>query len=312
MPTYLVHGFRWQRANIRIHIILQDLDDAAPEWIVAPATSITLLNSFYSLYDFLPPSNPPPASYRIPTAPSTEVVVADEHVGRRTLTKKNKSHDSLGRKGGPVSLSSNAILKSHTNGHGTGNKGSEDKEHKTMMSGSSSMGKSEKIPTFNDWSVVKLVEQYDPTDMYSVSQPYAYVADYVVEVGLSASVAKEMAKYEAVLRGEEAILSLPGTPGTPGAPGFGAGEAGAAGISAREMRRKSRRLNWFEKLRDSLQKGEDIGWYVVYCGDEERAAPSMEKSRGSSLTSEEDSPLKTPRSAGLKGFFHRKKNIPDV
>src|SRR5205814_178198 len=56
MPTYLVHGFRWQRQSIRIHIILYDLEDAAPDWIVSPATTTTILNSFYTLYDFLPPS----------------------------------------------------------------------------------------------------------------------------------------------------------------------------------------------------------------------------------------------------------------
>jgi hypothetical protein len=312
MPTYLVHGFRWQRTNIRIHIILQDLDDAAPEWIVAPATSITLLNSFYSLYDFLPPSNPPPASYRLPAAPSTAVVVSDERVGRRTLTKKNKSHDSLGKKGRPVSISSNAVLKGHANARGSGSKSSEDSKPSTMASGSSHPGKVERAPTFNDWSVVKLVEQYDPIDIQVVSQPYAYVADFMVEVGLSVSVTAEMEKYEAELRGDEAVLNTPSTSGTPDTSGFVAsGEAGAAGISAREMRRKSRRLNWFEKLRDNLQNGEDIGWYVVYCGDEERATPSLEKSRGSSLTSEEDGPLRTSRSASLRGFFNRKKNVSE-
>lgn len=34
MPTYLMHGFRWSRPLIRIHIILQNLDDAAAEWVV--------------------------------------------------------------------------------------------------------------------------------------------------------------------------------------------------------------------------------------------------------------------------------------
>ena len=34
MPVYLLHGFRWPRPEIRIHIILQNLDDAAAEWLV--------------------------------------------------------------------------------------------------------------------------------------------------------------------------------------------------------------------------------------------------------------------------------------
>jgi hypothetical protein len=46
MPTWLVHGFRWPRAQVRIHIILQNLDDAAPEWLMAPATSTCLMDNF--------------------------------------------------------------------------------------------------------------------------------------------------------------------------------------------------------------------------------------------------------------------------
>src|SRR5436190_19227360 len=62
MPTYLIHGFRWSRTKIRHHIIFYDLEDAAAEWIVAPASANTFLNSFYTLFDFLPPSHPPIAS----------------------------------------------------------------------------------------------------------------------------------------------------------------------------------------------------------------------------------------------------------
>ncbi len=46
MPTWLVHGFRWPRAQIRIHIILQNLDDAAPEWLMAPATTACMTKNF--------------------------------------------------------------------------------------------------------------------------------------------------------------------------------------------------------------------------------------------------------------------------
>lgn len=46
MPTWIVHGFRWPRAQIRIHIILQNLDDAAPEWLMAPATAACLTENF--------------------------------------------------------------------------------------------------------------------------------------------------------------------------------------------------------------------------------------------------------------------------
>lgn len=46
MPTWLVHGFRWPRAQVRIHTILQNLDDVAPEWVMAPATQACLAKNF--------------------------------------------------------------------------------------------------------------------------------------------------------------------------------------------------------------------------------------------------------------------------
>jgi hypothetical protein len=58
MPTYLLHGFRWPRPLIRIHIILQNLDDAAAEWLMAPQTAQTLVTNFTSLYPELMPSLP--------------------------------------------------------------------------------------------------------------------------------------------------------------------------------------------------------------------------------------------------------------
>lgn len=50
MPVYLLHGFRWPRPLIRIHIILQNLDDAAAEWLVAPGTTSALLQNFQDIY----------------------------------------------------------------------------------------------------------------------------------------------------------------------------------------------------------------------------------------------------------------------
>jgi hypothetical protein len=166
--------------------------------------------------------------------------------------------------------------------------------------------------SFNDWSVVKFVEQYDPNDLISTSQPYAYVGDYMVEVKLGVSVNEEIAKYEARQRAEEAPLNSPVSPGTPATPNIGAsGDLSSPGLSARDIRRISRRLGWFEKLRDGLQKGADIGWFVVVCGDEERASPDIEIGTTSEDTEED---VKTPRSAGLRSFFgtvSRKKSIPE-
>ena len=323
MPTYLIHGFRWHRASIRIHIILQDLEDAAAEWIVATATSNTLLNSFYTLYDFLPPSNPPPAVYP-PPIPDEEPVIKERVEPPRALTKKNTksmaSLRSLGKKQKPADLDVPPLPKG---------KGHEARKASVMTTGSDtrytpsrasantnpySMAKSEtsetseKVLSFNDWSVIKLLEQYDPTDMHSVSQPYAYVADYMTEVKLGASLTEEIGNYEARQRAEE-VMSIPGTPGTPGL-GI-TGDIGSPSMSARDIRRKSRRLGWFEKLRDGLQKGEEIGWFVVVCGDEERASPSMEASRERSSEGSDDTPQRTPRSSGFKSLFGKKKNLQE-
>lgn len=50
MPVYLLHGFKWPRPLIHIHIILQNLDDAAAEWLVSPGTTQCLLENFETLF----------------------------------------------------------------------------------------------------------------------------------------------------------------------------------------------------------------------------------------------------------------------
>ncbi|KAF2149748.1 hypothetical protein K461DRAFT_280968 [Myriangium duriaei CBS 260.36] len=50
MPVYLLHGFKWPRPLIRIHIILQNLDDAAAEWLIAPVTTEVMTENFWELY----------------------------------------------------------------------------------------------------------------------------------------------------------------------------------------------------------------------------------------------------------------------
>lgn len=50
MPTWLVHGFRWPRAAIRIHIIVHNLEDAAPEWLMAPGSTTSLIENFHTLF----------------------------------------------------------------------------------------------------------------------------------------------------------------------------------------------------------------------------------------------------------------------
>jgi hypothetical protein len=273
MPTYLVHGFRWPRAAIRIHIILFDLEDAAAEWIVAPASAITILNSFYTLYDFLPPSQPPvaPASNTIPPVPTLHE--APNAKGQRPI-------------GGAA---------------GAGARKGSDGQKKALR--------------FNDWSVVKLLEQYDPDDESNPSQPYAYVADYIVPVTLSLDIGAEMAAYEEKQCAEAQSLLSPGIASPqPAASNNGTSETPPTGLSEREIKRKSRRLGWFEKLRDQLAKTESIGWYVVVCGDEERTAPDLSGLQievgQKGKTGEDDLRPKTPRSAGMLGFFAKKDRRP--
>ncbi len=144
MPVYLLHGFRWPRVAIRVHIILNNLDDAAPEWVCTPSTTAALRASFRTLY--------PDPMRQLPH--------------------------------------------------------------------------------------LQFVEQYDEKDTSpnATSQPYAFVADKVERCGLSADVGEVMG------RGV-------------GAEGWGA----------------------LAELRDQLAKGEKVGWWVVYCGDEERWAPGLEE-----------------------------------
>lgn len=54
MPTYLCHGFQWPRALIRIHTIINGLDDVAPDWLLGTTTASMLLNDLADKFDFLP------------------------------------------------------------------------------------------------------------------------------------------------------------------------------------------------------------------------------------------------------------------
>lgn len=180
-------------------------------------------------------------------------------------------------------------------------------DHRPLSASANKIEKSETLPPFNDWSVVKLVEQYDPDDLSMSSQPFAYVGDYVVEVGLGASVTEHMARFETkVKRDEENLPKTPNRDSTASSllsPALSPGPRSPA-LSAREVRRMHRRLGWLEKLRDKLEANEEIGWYVVYCGDLERLSPTTESESSFSLTSRPSGDA--PRSAGLRGFFSRR------
>ncbi|EEU40370.1 uncharacterized protein NECHADRAFT_105910 [Fusarium vanettenii 77-13-4] len=182
MPTYLCHGFRWHRRAIRIYVILNDLEDAASNWIIGPATSSSIIDQFYTSYDFLPEVAPPQQEASV----SIKAKKDDEHLD-----------DDLSLPPSRVPPEHDGVL-------------------------------------MHSWSAVKLLEEYDPEDITTPCRPYAYVADYVVRVDLSVDVAGEMAKYYEKMAGED---------------------------------------GWIVKLRDELQKGEPVRWYVVVCGDEVRDFP---------------------------------------
>ena len=50
MVVYLLHGFRWPRSAIRLYIEIQDIEDAAADYICSPITSAAIHASFCSLY----------------------------------------------------------------------------------------------------------------------------------------------------------------------------------------------------------------------------------------------------------------------
>jgi hypothetical protein len=191
MPTYLCHGFRWHRRNIRVFVIINDLGDAAPDWIASRTTSSLILKQLYAQFDFLP------------------------------------SHDALKAPSSTLPQGPQFANPQH-------------KEVDFTLPPPRSEGSSSSIATA---SAVKLLEEYDPLEEKEPSRPYAFVADHVVRVDLSADVLVEMDAYERLVK-----------------------ERGGS--------------QWFNKLRDNLQSDAEIRWYLVVCGDEERAIAESDYSSG--------------------------------
>lgn len=50
MPVYLVHGFRWGRVSIRHHVILNNVDEGAPEYIQNPKSAKAIIDSLKVKY----------------------------------------------------------------------------------------------------------------------------------------------------------------------------------------------------------------------------------------------------------------------
>ncbi|GKU14419.1 unnamed protein product [Fusarium langsethiae] len=190
MPTYLCHGFRWHRRDIRIFVILNDLEDAAPNWILAPASSYCILDQLHAQFDFLPELTPP-------TTPTQASFSNAKNAKSESKPKPDHVDDD----------------------HDLPNSRVPDAEDAVLM---------------HSWSPVKLLEEFDVDEMTMACRPYAYVADHVVRIDLSVDVAGEMAKYYERMAGDD---------------------------------------GWIVKLRDQLQKGEPVKWYVIVCGDEVREVP---------------------------------------
>ncbi|EGY13785.1 hypothetical protein VD0002_g4574 [Verticillium dahliae] len=225
MPTYLCHGFRWHRPSIRVYVVVQNIDDAAPEWIIGPESSNAILESFYTNFDFLPEARP--ASGDRQQQQRKKAAAGTGASKRRNGSQAhNDAADPFAKPPPPVPPEEDDVL-------------------------------------LNSWSAVKLLEEYDPTDLTSVSRPYAFVADHVVRVDLSVSVVEEMAGYEERM-GRDSAGGRAMTAAS--SDDFNNGKAGH-----KKGATSGKKAGWLEKLRDQLQKGEDIRWYVVVCGDEERA-----------------------------------------
>ncbi|KAK8090589.1 hypothetical protein PG994_000094 [Apiospora phragmitis] len=282
MPTYLCHGFRWHRKSIRYFVVIQDLDDAAPEWIVARQSAIAFLYCFYDLFDFLPPSNPPRSqgslsgdnytlsngSHKHSHPPS-----AHQNIHRRFDT--NERDD--GRLDRAPETWSNRIRDNASRSRS---------RSRTRMCGRSNVTPSrastpEPDATFNDWAAVKLLEEYDPANETQLNGPWAFVADHIVRVDTSVSIAEEMMKYEERMKSEK-VKAMTGP----------SDETGRKPNSS-----SNRKAGWFEMLRDNLQRGEEIKWYVVVCGDEERSlsAKDIDESRLGCVTGRGDLGPRNPR-----------------
>ena len=157
MPTYLCHGFRWHRRDIRIFVVVHDLEDAAPDWIIGPTSSTLILDQFAESFDFLP---------KIPEATASD------------------NNNNNGKKGANGSSSGNTQPNKPVH---------HDDDFDIPPS---HVPASEDAVLYHDWSAVKLLEEYDPLETISPARPYAYVADHVIRIDTSADVMGEMAKYE--------------------------------------------------------------------------------------------------------------------
>lgn len=266
MPTYLCHGFRWHRQSIRHYIARYDIEDGATEWVVAPRSEAALVDHLYSNYDFIPTnSGTKPPSYRkhhhAPSRDSSYVsrTSSSEYHGVEEPSHPNGNGNGTKATSRGTSRQDSELLKPRTSERDESTPSPSLPAPPLLSPSSINTKNSDYFPYENDNPpAIKLLEEFDPKDETMVSGPWAYVADHVVRVDTSVSIADEMFRYEARMkRDPNKAMQGPSDEYGRKVPGGGSKKAG-----------------WLEKLRDQLQRGESIRWYVVVCGDEERYNPT--------------------------------------
>ncbi|KJR85686.1 uncharacterized protein SPSK_08923 [Sporothrix schenckii 1099-18] len=298
MPTYLCHGFRWHRPSIRVFVIVQDLEDASPDWVVRPATTRSLLDAFGRLFDFLPTQDletdaeaeaaavvaaAAAAAQKAAEATAAAAASASEQRGRRQSISQAARAKSKSRKD-KKDKEKAAKVKEKNDAAGTpGAAGAAPLSGPTPVAGVTRRNDGrDEVLARQDRSPIKLLEEHDTQRLDEMSRPHAYVADYVARIDLSASIVDEMARYERLQqqrwrreqKTKDGFPSMAG-PSEEGASlgaALGAGE-GSGGGSGATLTKRKKGSGWLEQLRDQLQRGEDIRWYVVVNDDEDRAYP---------------------------------------
>lgn len=322
MPTYLCHGFRWKRRSIRVYVVVQNLDDAAPEWVVKRGSPRSLIESFYNLFDFLPECTFPPTrrssfaprTYSQPHSLDRNSSIADDdddaasHYtarsarGRSTSrsrtvvaqqsqphlqsqyhqdkdrdqdtpvppascreressnSSRKRSKSEITRKPLPPTTHAPAGYQPPAQHQAPPSPPSSQPQFAGSLSHASDSATADPVLA-QEWSPVKVLEEHDPGNLDEVSRPYAYVADYVQRIDSSCSIVEEIARYEHMVRASrEPAVTGPSSDETLN--------------GKRDTARLGDLAGWFEQLRDQLQRGEEIRWYVVVNGDEEREWPA--------------------------------------
>ncbi|KAI0403730.1 hypothetical protein F4802DRAFT_276036 [Xylaria palmicola] len=265
MPTYLCHGFRWHRKSVRFYIAKHDIEDGATEWIVAPRSEAALIDHFYTLFNFLPPIDPPSryassSTYRKHHhAPSND----SSYVSRTSSSEYHGSEDPSSPNGNGTKTRSRSASRQSTNSMNRPRTSGRDETTGSAQLPTLPLLSPSSIATKNSNHLdksppIRLLEEFDPKDETMASAPWAYVADHVVRVDTSVSIADEMFRYEARMK-RDPKRAMHGPSDEYGRKVLGG---------------SSKKAGWLEKLRDQLQRGESIRWYVVVCGDEERSNPA--------------------------------------